>query len=341
MLGIALLGSGRMAHVYGPKIRTHPELRLVSIFNPNLASARKAAELYGGVPSSDLSAVLSDPSVDGVIIATPTNTHLEYIEAAAEAGKPIYCEKPLELTLERVERCLQVLDAHPVPFMLGFNRRFDPDVGALRAAVRRNEIGPLTFLMSWSREPAPPPISYVKTSGGYFVDATIHDIDLICWIAGERPEVVYAAGSCLFDPAIGEIGDADATMTTLRMPSGLIAHINNSRSCAYGFDQRLEAFGRNGMIQTANLRDDNLIRWDKTRTEAREPLKHFFLERYDASFYHALDEFQRAIVENRRPSATQEDGRTALAIALACKRSFQEGRAIRPDYGSPSVPDSF
>jgi myo-inositol 2-dehydrogenase/D-chiro-inositol 1-dehydrogenase len=332
LLGIALLGSGRMAHVYGPKINNHPDLRLVSVFNPNESSAEKAVERYGGTASSDLGAVLADPAVDAVIIATPTNTHLEYVEAAAKAGKPIYCEKPLDLTLERVDRCLAALKANPVPFMLGFNRRFDPDVSALQAAVRRGEIGPLTFLMSWSREPSPPPIEYVKRSGGYFVDATIHDIDLICWIAGERPEEVYATGSCLFDPAIGEAGDADATMTILKMPSGCIAHVNNSRSCAYGFDQRLEAFGRDGMIQTTNQRDDDLIRWDGTRTEAREPLKHFFLERYDASFHHALDEFSRAIAEGRPPSAAQEDGRTALAIALACERSRLEGKAIRPDY---------
>lgn len=332
MLGIALLGSGRMAHIYGPKINAHPGMRLVSIFNPNLASAERAVADYGGTATSDLDKVLSDPAVDAVVIATPTNTHLEYVEAAARAGKPIYCEKPLDLTLERVDRCLDVLEACPVPFMLGFNRRFDPDVNALQLAVRAGEIGPLTFLMSWSREPAPPPIGYVKSSGGYFIDATIHDIDLICWITGERPQEVYATGSCLFDPAIGEAGDADATMTILKMPSGCIAHVNNSRSCAYGFDQRLEAFGRDGMIQTANHRNDDLIRWGGTGTEARAPLKHFFLERYDASFYHALDEFHRAITQGRAPSTTPQDGRAALAIALACERSRREGRAIKPAY---------
>jgi myo-inositol 2-dehydrogenase/D-chiro-inositol 1-dehydrogenase len=321
-----------MAHVYGPKINAHPDLRLISIFNPNITSAKRAAEQYGGSASNDLDAVLDDPAVDAVIIATPTNTHLEYVEAAAKKGKPIYCEKPLDQSLERVDRCLAALEANPVPFMLGFNRRFDPDVSALQAAVQADEIGALTFLMSWSREPSPPPIEYVKRSGGYFVDATIHDIDLICWIAGELPEEVYATGSCLFDPAIGEAGDADATMTVLKMPSGCIAHVNNSRSCAYGFDQRLEAFGRTGMIQTTNQRDDNLIRWDGNRTEAREPLKHFFLERYDASFYHALDEFYRAITEGRSPSATAQHGRDALAIALACETSRREGRKVRPDY---------
>ncbi|MBW3099035.1 Gfo/Idh/MocA family oxidoreductase [Pseudohoeflea coraliihabitans] len=332
MLGLALLGSGRMADVYGPKINAHPGFHLVTIYNPRLASAEKAVARHGGTADDDLARVLGDDRIDAVIIATPTDTHLEYVQACAKAGKPVYCEKPLDMTLERVDKCLDALAAHPVPFMLGFNRRFDPDIRRLQTAVRDGEIGALTFLMSWSREPAPPPIAYVRRSGGYFIDATIHDIDLLCWIAGERPAEVFASGSCLFDPAIAAEGDVDATMTVMKMPSGCLAHVNNSRACAYGFDQRLEAFGRDGMLQTRNHRDDNLVRWDDTRTNASMPLKHFFLERYDASFYHALDEFHRALTEERAPSCTAADGRTALAIALACERSRREHRAVEPEY---------
>ncbi|MDJ1018289.1 MAG: inositol 2-dehydrogenase [Paracoccaceae bacterium] len=331
-LGIALLGSGRMAHVYGPKINTHPNLRLEIVFNPNVTSANRAAAAYGGRASDDIEATLADPAVDAVIIATPTNTHVEYIEAAARAGKPIYCEKPLDQTLERVDACLETLNQNPVPFMLGFNRRFDPDNSAVRRAVADGELGQINFLMSTSREPAPPPIEYVKASGGYFLDAQIHDIDLLCWIAGERPERVFAAGSCVFDESIGAEGDVDLAMTTLIMPSGALAHINNSRACVYGFDQRLEVFGTEGMVQTSNQRDDPLIRWNGTKTEAKSSLKHFFLERYDASFYHALDEFYRAVTEARAPSATEHDGRAALAIALACARSRSSGEAVAPDY---------
>lgn len=332
-LGIALMGTGRMAHVYGPKINTHPGLRLEVIFNPRMTSAEKAAAQYGGRPTDDLDAVLADPKVDAVIIATPTDTHVDYIEKAAKAGKPIYCEKPLDQSLERVERAMAALERHPVPFMLGFNRRFDPDNAALRKAVKNGEIGRLNMLMSWSREPAPPPIEYVRVSGGYFVDATIHDIDLLCWIAGERPVEVLAVGSCMFDPQIGAEGDFDMTMTTLKMPSGALVHINNARACAYGFDQRIEALGDTGMVQTLNHRDDNLVRWDSRRTVAREPLKHFFLERYDQSFYNALDEFHAAITEGRAPSATEQDGRAALAIALACAQSAKTGSAVKPEYG--------
>jgi myo-inositol 2-dehydrogenase/D-chiro-inositol 1-dehydrogenase len=327
------MGTGRMAHVYGPKINAHPGLRLEVVYNPRMTSARKAAGQYGGRPMDDLHAVLAGPKVDAVVIATPTDTHLDYIEAAARAGKPIYCEKPLDQSLDRVDRALASLREHPVPFMLGFNRRFDPDNAALRAAVKRGEIGRLNMLMSWSREPSPPPIEYVRASGGYFVDATIHDIDLLCWVADERPAEVMAAGSCMFDMNIAAEGDFDMTMTTLKMPSGALVHINNSRACAYGFDQRLEAFGDDGMVQTLNHRDDNLVRWDKTRTIAREPLKHFFLERYDQSFYNALDEFYDAVTTGRAPSATAEHGRSALAIALACEKSAKSGREVKPDYG--------
>ena len=332
MLGLALLGSGRMAHVYGPKIAANPGLDLVRVYNPRLASAEKATALYGGVASDDLAATLADDRVDAVVIATPTDTHLEYIEACAKAGKPIYCEKPLDMTLERTDRCLEALAAHPVPFMLGFNRRFDPQIAQLRDAVAGGEVGALRMLQSTSREPAPPPISYVKSSGGYFVDAQIHDIDLMCWIAGERPAEVYARGSCLVDPAIGAADDVDTAMTILAFPSGAMAWINNCRACAYGFDQRIEVFGEAGLLQTVNRRDDDLIRWDARHTEARQPLKHFFLERYDESFGRALEEFRAALAEGRAPEPTGTDGRAALAVALACERSRRAGRAVTPEY---------
>lgn len=333
-LGVALMGTGRMADVYGPKINDHPGLKLEVVFNPRLSSAEKAAAQYGGCPMDDLDAVLSNDAVEAVVVATPTDTHVDYIEKAAAAGKAIYCEKPLDQSLDRVDRALTALKAHPVPFMLGFNRRFDPDNAMLQRAVRSGEIGALNMLMSWSREPAPPPIEYVRASGGYFVDATIHDIDLLCWIAGERPVEVLAVGSCMYDPQIGAEGDFDLTMTTLKMPSGALVHINNARACSYGFDQRLEAFGEKGMVQTRNHRDDRLVRWDSAKTEARMPLKHFFLERYDQSFYLALDEFYAAVVTGRQPSSTADDGRAALAIALACAKSAREGIAVRPDYSS-------
>jgi myo-inositol 2-dehydrogenase/D-chiro-inositol 1-dehydrogenase len=331
-LGIALLGSGRMAHVYGPKINAHPGLRLSVVYNPNLRSALEIAGQYGGDALDDFNKVLTHPDVDAVLIATPANTHLEYVIASAQAGMPTFCEKPLDQSLDRAQQCVDTVNDNSAPFMLGFNRRFDPDIAALQKAVRAGELGQLSFLMSTSREPAPPPLSYVKNSGGYFVDATIHDIDLMCWIAGERPIEVFAVGSCLTDPGIGALGDCDTAMTTLKMPSGCLVHINNSRQCAYGFDQRIEAFGAKGMLQTHNQRDQNLTLWSGAITEARKPLKHFFLERYDASFTNALDEFYNAVTQKHAPSCTVQDGHDALAIALACDQSRKSGAVVRLNW---------
>jgi myo-inositol 2-dehydrogenase/D-chiro-inositol 1-dehydrogenase len=167
---------------------------------------------------------------------------------------------------------------------------------------------------------------------GIFWTGVIHDIDLMCWIAGERPTRVYAAGSCMVEPAIGSQGDWDTVMTTLTMPSGALVHINNCRRCVYELDQRVEAFGSKGMLQTVNHRDDNLVRWSGAQTEARQPLKHFFLESYDQSFYNALDKFHAAVMSGRPPSATQTDGRAALSIALACAQSARDGISVVPDY---------
>lgn len=332
MIGISVFGSGRMGVIFAQNVADHPDMTLVNVMNPNLPSAGKLTSAHGGNAVGNPHDALIDPAVDAVIIATPTSTHLDMIELAAKAGKPILCEKPLDLNLQRVDQCLDVLNSHPVPFMLGFNRRFDPQVSALQAAVMAGEIGDLNFLMLTSREPGPPPIGYVKTSGGYFADATIHDIDLICWITGELPVEVFATGSCLVDPEIGAAGDVDTSMTVLKMPSGCLCHVNNSRRTVYGFDQRIEAFGSRGMLQTTNQRDDNLLRWDEHNTDAKAPLKHFFLERYAASFVHELDEFVSAIKQHRPPTPTQHDGRNALAIALACEQSRSAGRVVQPDY---------
>ncbi len=332
MIGVSIIGSGRMGQVYARNIQNNPATRLVHIVNPNLSSAAKLADEYGAKAVGDIHESLADPAVDAVIISTPTNTHLEMIEAAAQFGKPILCEKPLDLDLSRVDRCIEILKQANTVFLLGFNRRFDPGVTALRESVNAGDVGDLHMLMLTSRDPGPPPVSYVKTSGGYFADSTIHDIDLACWISGERPTEVFATGSCLVDPEIGAAGDLDTTMTVLKMPSGCLVHVNNSRKAVYGFDQRIEAFGSGGMVQTSNQYEDNLLRTTGTHTMACAPLKHFFLERYAASFERMVQEFVEVIEGSKAASVTANDGRTALAIALACEESRRQGCAVKPAY---------
>ncbi|MEX1663537.1 inositol 2-dehydrogenase [Thioclava sp. 15-R06ZXC-3] len=340
MIGVTIFGSGRMGAIYAAALASSAHARLVSVVNPNLSSAERLVAQHGGVALRDPDAALADPSVDAVIITTPTDTHLEFIQRAVSAGKAILCEKPLDLSLDRVDACVDLITESDVAFMLGFNRRFDPGVGALREAVDAGDVGKLNILMLTSRDPAPPPLSYIRTSGGYWADSTVHDIDLACWIAGEQPVKVFATGSCLVDPGIGEAGDVDTSMTILKMPSGCLVHINNSRRAVYGFDQRIEAFGDAGMIQAANLHEDNLLHWDSKRTKAKAPLEHFFLERYARSFQLALEAFVLAVGENNPPTPTASDGHRALAIALACEDSRRRGCWVRPqyrDYGSAGI----
>lgn len=328
MIGVCLLGSGRMGQIHAANVAAHAKARLICTVNPNIASASKIAERYGGKAMKSAAEAISEAAVDVVIIATPTDTHLDYVRLAAEAGKPILCEKPLELDQQRLQQCIATLDANPVPCMLGFNRRFDPSVKALRDAVVSGDVGDLHLLLLTSRDPAPPPIGYVKSSGGYFCDSTIHDLDLARWILGEEPEEVYATASCLVDPEIGAVGDVDTAMTILRTPSGRLCHINNSRRAVYGFDQRIEAFGSAGMIQTENQPEVQLMRADADATAARGRLKYFFLERYADAFRLMLDAFIEAVAEGQAPSVTQEDGKRALALALACEQSRRERKAI-------------
>ena len=332
MIGITVFGSGRMGAIYSAAIAESSDARLISVMNPNRSSAELITDRYGCRAEADPEAALADPEVDAVVISTPTATHLEQIRMAAAAGKAILCEKPLDLSLERVGACVELLKKSGVPFLMGFNRRFDPGVAALRSAVVGGQIGRLSMLMLTSRDPAPPPLSYIRSSGGYWVDSTIHDIDLACWISAERPEAVLATGSCLVDTQIGDTGDVDTSMTLLRMPSGCLVHVNNSRRSVYGFDQRIEAFGADGMLQTANMHEDNLLHWDAKRTLARAPLEHFFLERYATSFRQQLKAFIAAVRDGSAAEPSAEDGHQALAIALACDASRNSGKWERPAY---------
>ncbi|GGO86362.1 inositol 2-dehydrogenase [Marinobacterium nitratireducens] len=329
MIRFCLFGSGRMGDLYCEIIARNPDAELVGVINPNLPSARKLTDRYGGRAFASFDDCLKHSDVDAAIVCSPTNTHLEIIRQVAEAGKAILCEKPIDLSLERVDECIALVEQHRVPFMVGFNRRFDPTVAALRAQVADGKVGDLNMVLLTSRDPAPPPIGYIERSGGYFCDSTIHDIDLACWITGETPVEVFASGSCLVDEDIGKAGDIDTAMTTLKMPSGVLCHINNSRKAVYGFDQRIEVFGSGGMLQTLNQRDILLSHSSSEATDAKPLLKHFFLERYAASFEQEIAEFISCLASDTPTSVDQNDGKRALEIALACEQSLKEGRAIR------------
>lgn len=329
MIRFCLFGSGRMGDLYCQIIARNPDAKLIGVINPNLPSAQRLTNKYGGQAFASFDDCMKHSDIDAAIVCSPTNTHLEIISQVSRAGKAILCEKPIDLSLERVDQCIALVEQHQVPFMVGFNRRFDPTIAALRTRVAEGKIGKLNMVLLTSRDPAPPPIEYIERSGGYFCDSTIHDIDLACWITGETPIEVFATASCLVDERIGKAGDVDTAMTTLKMPSGVLCHINNSRQAVYGFDQRIEVFGSGGMLQTQNQRDTLLSHSSAEVTDAKPLLKHFFLERYAQSFEQEVAEFISCLESNLLPSVGQEDGRRALEIALACGQSLREGRAIR------------
>lgn len=328
MMNITIVGAGRMGEIYAQIVAQHPTARIHTIASRSMCSATALTDQYGGYPSDDISQAIADGGSDAVIICSPTSTHLEYISLAAKAGKPILCEKPVDLSIERVLACQSVLAENPVTFAVGFNRRFDPAIDHLRQRVQRGDIGRLNMLLLTSRDPGPPPLEYLRHCGGYFCDSTIHDIDLACWITGELPLEVYTAATCMVVTAIGELGDADTAMTTLRMPSGLLVHINNSRRAVYGFDQRIEAFGDGGMLQTLNHTEQTVQHFSAASTHSQPPLQHFFLERYAESFRREVDDFIKAVQHGTEPCAGLEDGLNALKIARTCQASFELGRNL-------------
>ena len=277
---------------------------------------------------------MGDAAIDAVVIASSTNTHVDLITAAALAGKPVLCEKPIDLDIARVERCRQAIAGSGVPIQIAFNRRYDRSHRAVREAVRNGEIGALEQIVITSRDPGLPSLAYLKTSGGIFRDMTIHDFDLARFILGDDPvRELYATGSIMADPALGEIEDLDTAMVVMKAASGALVHINNSRRATYGYDQRVEAFGAKGMVQSDNIRASTITRSDAERTDAKEPLLGFFMERYQQAYRDELDEFIAVVEGKAVPTADFEDGRCALILADAAWRSLRSGQAVRVEFG--------
>src|SRR4051812_42555363 len=252
MLEIALIGAGRIGQIHARNIARHPGAHLRWISDVNRDAARALAKELGAEATGDAGHAIKDPAVKAVAICSSTDTHAEMIEIAAKAGKAIFCEKPIDLSLERVDRCLETVRKAGVTMMIGFNRRFDASFAAVHEGIRSGKIGKLETLIITSRDPGPPPIGYIKVSGGLFRDMMIHDFDMATWLLGEVPTEVYATASNLVDPEIGKAGDIDTAMVVLKTKSGCIAQISNSRRAVYGYDQRIEAFGSKGMLQAGD-----------------------------------------------------------------------------------------
>jgi len=328
MIGLALLGCGRIGRVHAGNIAGHARAELVTCYDvAEPAAAALAAEL-GTTQAYSVDKVLADRRVHAILIASSTDTHVELIARSVQAGKAVFCEKPIDLDIARVDACWRGIAVLRPMVMLGFNRRFDPSFRALRDRVAAGEIGGVEQVVITSRDPAPPPASYVAGSGGLFRDMTIHDFDMARYLAGDIVEV-QAMGANLIDPAIEAAGDIDAAMLVMRAASGALVHINNSRRCAYGYDQRIEVFGQKGMLQAHNRHLTTVEAWGHERTRAMDPVQDFFIARYADAYRAELDHFIRCVETGTAPLSGFAEGREALRLADAALESMTSGRAVR------------
>ncbi|MFV0335601.1 MAG: inositol 2-dehydrogenase [Tropicimonas sp.] len=326
MLKVGLLGAGRIGQVHAANIARHPGSQLAAVADVNGAAAEALAAGHGAAVRS-AEAILADESINAVLIATSTDTHSDLIEAAAAAGKAVLCEKPVDLSLARARACLAKVAESGVPVMIGFNRRFDPNFAALKAASDAGEIGRAELLSVTSFDPAPPPVSYVRVSGGLFRDMMIHDFDMANFIMGTLPVSVMAVGSALVDPDIGAAGDVDTAVVTLLYADGRIAVIRNSRRAAYGYDQRLELLGSEGLLQAENVLEHTVVKSTAAGVSGARP-EHFFLERYRSAYVAEWGAFVEAVRAGTPQPVTLRDGIDALALAEAATESARTGKPV-------------
>ena len=326
-LKIGIAGVGRIGKIHLENIQQYflnAEIKLVVDPSPEAKSFVEGKNLEF---SSEYSNIIENKEINIVIICSPTDTHADFVVEAAKAGKHIFCEKPLDLSLERVVEVLRVVKESGVKLMLGFNRRFDPNFLKVKKMVSEGKIGDPQILKITSRDPGPPPISYVKVSGGIFMDMAIHDFDMARYIMNKKVTEVYSKGAVLVDPEIGVAGDIDSALTTLTFEDGTMANIDNSRKAIYGYDQRLEAFGSDGMVIVDNNFPDNHQFFGPDGIHGSLPL-NFFLERYTTSYVNEMDAFFKTILNNEEVPVSGQDGLEAMKIALAAKKSVQENRPI-------------
>eukprot|EP01037_Dinobryon_pediforme_P020426 gene20426-21046_t len=287
MLRLGVLGAGRIGKIHGGNAAAHPKTTLVAVADP-FQSAADALAAATGAKAMTPEEIIASKDIDAVLICTPTTTHADFIEAAAKAGKAVFCEKPVDLSAARIRDCLAVVKAAGTELMIGFNRRFDPNFAELQRRIAAGTVGNVEIVTVLSRDPNPPPASYVKSSGGLFRDMMIHDLDMARFLLGEDPVEVHAVGSSLVDPAIGAEGDVDTAAVLLKTASGKIAQISNSRRATYGYDQRIEVHGSKGLISAGNVYKSTV----QVATGAGfvgDPVQDFFLERYAEAYRLELD----------------------------------------------------
>jgi myo-inositol 2-dehydrogenase/D-chiro-inositol 1-dehydrogenase len=322
---VAVIGAGRIGKIHAANAALHPSLELRYVVDAIAPAAQELAESTGA-RSASVDQLFSDPEIAGVVIASPTDTHLDLSLAFIQAGKAVFCEKPIDLDLSKAKCAESVLGRSDARFFVGFNRRFDPNFRRLHDRLAAGEMGNLETLHIISHDPAPPPVSYVRVSGGLFRDMTIHDFDMARWLLGEEPAEVYAAGECLIDPAIGEAGDIDTAKAILKTASGKICVISNSRRSGYGYDQRIEAFCSNGLLRAGNVHLSTVESWDGEGAHG-DAQQNFFLDRYEAAYRAEMSHFAE-LIDGADPYCGYEDGIAALNLAEAAAESHSTNRVV-------------
>ena len=325
MREVALFGAGRIGRIHAGNLAAQPGLRLRCVVDVDAAAADALAAAHGAAPA-DVESALADPGVEAVVIAASTATHADLIVRAARAGKAIFCEKPVATGLDGAQACAAAVAQARVPCMIGFQRRFDPTFAALKRRLDGGEIGAPEVVVLTSRDPAPPPLEYLKQSGGVFKDMLIHDFDVCRWLLDDEIVEVYATGACLSANA-GLAGDLDTAAVTLRSRRGRLCTINTSRHAAYGYDQRIEVLGEGGMLQAANHRPTEVTAYLANAISADVP-EPFFLERYRRAYAIEMARFAEVLAGEARPAPDLADGIKALELAELATLSWREGRAL-------------
>ncbi len=329
-INVGLIGAGRIGRVHAENLAYRiPEANVLVVSDVVSEAAQKCAADFG-IPQAvqDHRAVLDDPRVEAVVICSSTDTHSQFIEEAAAVGKHIFCEKPIDHDLDRIDRALAVVERYGVKLQIGFNRRFDPNFKQVHDLVAAGKIGTPHLVRITSRDPAPPPVSYIKVSGGIFLDMTIHDFDTARFLITDEVGEIYATGAVLVDPAIGEAGDLDTAVVTLRYTGGAIGTIDNSRRAVYGYDQRVEVFGSDGVIIVGNNTPHQAVYSNTEGVHGALPL-YFFLERYTEAYVAEMKAFIEAVRQDATPPVTGPDGRVPVVMGLAAWKSYRENRPVK------------
>ena len=329
MINFSLLGAGRIGKMHAKIISAHPKANLKYVYDVNSKFSGLVAKSSKCKQASSPEEAIMSKEIDAVLIASATPTHTKFITMAAKAGKAIFCEKPIDLDIRKVNECFKKIKNTKVPIQIGFNRRFDNSHARAQQARIKKEIGELEMVVITSRDPEPPGIDYLKAAGGFFRDTTIHDFDLTRFILGNDPVVkISAFGEALFDKNAKEQKDHDTAMFILKSKKGVLIHINNSRRAVYGYDQRVEVFGSKGMIISNNQTPSSVEKFSDKATNVKDPIHFFFIERYEQAYRDQFNEFIKCVENKTKPKVNFEDGRNALIIANAAYESYKSGRVI-------------